>query len=126
MGTQRTSNKDIAEKLDTLISILTSQAAQVQTPAVNAEPDTVVKAGPLPMAHERKAPASETTTPEVDQKYMAHMTAKVQGLYDTDGQARVIYLRRNLNGEVKIAYCLKDRWLNLRDNGLIGAAKVIG
>ena len=106
MGAQRTSNKDIAEKLDTLISILTAQAQeQVQTPAVVTGPEPV------------KAP---------EPAYMERMESKVQDAVNKDGQARVIYLRRNLKGETKIAYCLKDRWPTLRDNGKLGAVKVIG
>jgi hypothetical protein len=114
MGAQRTSNKDIAEKLDTLISILTAQA-QAQTPAVVTEPEPV-----------KEAPKAESNGHSVPATYMARMESKVQDAVNQDGEARVIYLRRNLKGETKIAYCLKARWPNLRDNGLIGAVKVIG
>lgn len=117
MGAQRTSNKDIAEKLDTLISILTAQA-QAQTPAVVTEPEPVKEA---PKAQYN----GEPVTPPPP-KYMARMESKVQDAVNNDGQARVIYLRKNLNGETKIAYCLKSRWPTLRDNGLLGAVKVIG
>jgi len=128
MGTQRTSNKDLADKLDTLISILTAQAQAPAKPVpVETESDSIVKAGPLPMSQERKPKPAPVSVGDasVDAKYMTHMENKVSKLVASDGQERVIYLRRNLHGETKIAYCLKERWNNLRDNGLIGAVKVV-
>ena len=115
MGTQRTSMKDVLEAInaqnDTLTALVSAIAGNA--PAQAQEPTPVT---------ETAAPVSEL--PQVDSKYMAHMDAKVAKLTATDGQARVMYLRRNGHGEVKIAYCLKDRWANLKDNGKLGAVKV--
>ena len=106
MGTQRTSNKDIADKLDTLISILTANAqAQVAAPVVETPKAT---------------PTNDINIPE---GYMNHMANKLSKLVALDGQKRVLYARRNQAGEVKLAYCLKSRWATLKDGGLIGAVQ---
>lgn len=107
MGTQRTSNKDIAEKLDTLIAIMTAQA-QAQAPAPTVE----------------TTPTPEPSDNRVEKRYMDHMDKKVAGLTADDGLERVLYLRRNLAGETKLAYCLRSRWDTLKDRGLIGAVKI--
>lgn len=118
MGTQRTSNKDIAEKLDTLIGLLVAQAQdaapQVQEPAPVITP---VITAPTPTK-------AEPETPRIEKKYMAHMEAKVAGLVAADGQPRVLYARRNGHGEHKLAYCLHSRWANLKDNGFLGALRM--
>ena len=115
MGTTRTSNKDILSAIES------------QTAAISALVATL--AGNTPAAQE-PAPAVETAPsqpelPKVDSNYLAHMTGKVESLVANDGQERVLYIRRNGHGEVKLAYCLKSRWATLRDNGKIGAIKVI-
>jgi hypothetical protein len=118
MGTSRTSNKDIFEAIEAqthaisgLVAALSGQAAvtpaaQVITPAPEAQ-------------------APEVNGIDVDKKYMGHMDKKVAKLTASDGQPRVLYLRRNLHNEVKLAYALKVRWDDgIKDNGMIGAVKV--
>jgi hypothetical protein len=118
MGTQRTSNKDIADKLDTLISILTAQA---QAPVVETEPAVT----PLGRVEPKQADTPAVKGhPEVPRPYWARMDSKITALTAADGQERVAYLRHNLKGETKIAYCLRARWDTLKDNGLIGAVKI--
>ena len=121
MGAQRTSMKDVLAAieaqnatLNALVSAIAGQA-QAPTPTVVTEPAPVVKAEPAQEADNYKVPAA----------YMERMESKVEDAVATDGLPRVIYLRRNLKGETKIAYCLKSRWPTLRDNGLLGAVKVI-
>lgn len=114
MGTQRTSNKDIADKLDTLITILTANA-QAQAPVIEpvAVSEPVVAQAP-----------TEAGMPKIEAKYEAHMSKKVAALTAKDGEPRVLYVRKNLHGETKLAYCLHSRWKSLKDNGLIGAIKM--
>jgi len=107
MGAQRTSNKDIADKLDTLIGLLTAQAqARVTSePAVVTEPDaTPVIAGEI----------------NIPQGYKVRMSQKAQEHANVHKEGVMLYARRNLQGQVKLAYCLASRWETLRDNGLIG------
>ena len=122
MGTQRTSMKDVlaaieaqSNTLATLVTVLTAQAQpQVQAPAPVVKP--TVQAAPK---------AEPSSGYDVPASYMKRMDAKVSGLTALDGKARVLYLRRNLNGETKLAFALKDRWdAGIKDNGLIGAVKV--
>ena len=91
MGTARTSNKDIADKLDTLIGILTTQAMESTTP-VQTEP--TIKDG----------------TVKVDPDYMAHMTAKAADHATNKGEEVVLYARHNKAGETKLAYALRSRY----------------
>ena len=128
MGTQRASNKDILEAIQGLTQAITaSMVAPAPTPDI-----PVLEAQPniLPMAHERKAPApvikpvqSGESSVQVPEQYLNHMGTKVQALVTGDGQDRILYTRKNLRGEVKLAYCLASKWTGLRDKGLIGAVK---
>ena len=122
MGTQRTSMKDVLAAIEaqsatlaTLVTVLTAQAqTQVTQPVVR----------PTVQAPVNK-PAEPSSGYDIPASYMKRMDAKVSGLTALDGKARVLYLRRNLNGETKLAFALKDRWDDgIKDNGLIGAVKV--
>ena len=110
MGTARTSNKDILDAILGLTSAITQThvaapvAAPVVTPVVEADPE----------------PESASQV-EIPKGYRTHMLAKVQAKVNTDAADRIMYARRNLNGEVKLAYCLASRWTGLKDRGLIGA-----
>ena len=119
MGTQRTSMKDvklaIEAQTDAINALVGALAGQAQTPVAGTI-DTTPVTDPTP--------APVTDAPRFEAGYMAHMKAKVAELVKGDGQARVLYARRNLKGENKLAFCLKARWAGLRDNGKLGAIEV--
>lgn len=114
MGNVRTSNKDILAAIEAqtsaingLVGALTGTQVQAQAPAVETPA------------------ATESNGHEIPKGYMETMDKKVRKLVGDDGQSRVLYLRRNLKGEYKLAYALKSRWdEGIKDNGLIGAVKV--
>lgn len=120
MGTQRTSMKDvklaIEAQTDAINALVGALAGQAQAPVAAGIIDTTPVTDPTP------APVADT--PRFEAGYMAHMKAKVSELVKGDGQARVLYARRNLKGENKLAFCLKARWAGLRDNGKLGAIEV--
>lgn len=89
---KRISNKQIADKLDTLISILTAQAMESTTPISTA----VIPA--------------EQGEVKVDAAYMAHMTAKAADHATLKGEEVVLYGRKNKAGETKLAYALRTRY----------------
>ena len=113
MGTTRTSNKDIlsaiesqTQAINALVNALTEHAP-AHTPAGQI-------VDPEPVA----APKSDTV--RIPEGYKNHMMAKVQAKADEVNGDYIMYARRNLAGEVKLAYCTAERWTNLKDNGLIG------
>lgn len=110
MGTQRTSNKDILDAINGLGDSIANAIANAMTQNASAPAQP-------------EAASSEPTeqSVKVPQSYRDHVMAKVQDKCDSDGEDRVLYARRNLNGETKLAYCLASRWTTLKDNGLIGA-----
>ncbi len=92
MGASRTSNKDICDKLDTLIGIMTKQAmpAEVTTPVTEGdEPESNIA---------------------VDEAYLAHMTAKAADHATAKGEEVVLYARKNKQGTTKLAYALRERY----------------
>jgi hypothetical protein len=117
MGTQRTSQKDVLNAINDLTSVITQLVSNVAqapvTPPVMAAP---VEAAPV---------STGESTVQIAPGYLQRMTAKVEGLTKVDGETRVLYTRRNLAGETKLAYCLGSRWSTLKDKGLIGAIKII-
>jgi hypothetical protein len=90
MGASRTSNKDIADKLDTLIGILTAQAEQTQPVAAS--------------------PTTEGGTVQVDEAYLECMTPKAAAHATDKGEETVLYARVNKAGETKLAYALRSRY----------------
>jgi hypothetical protein len=112
--TNRTSNKAIADKLDTLIELLIQ--AQVR-PVINAEtvtPKPVVVEAPVEMVVEKP------TEIEIPESYRTYVSAKAQAHANAKGGAVIMYARRNLANQVKLAYCMADRFPTLKDRGLIG------
>ena len=117
MGASRTSNKDIADRLDTLIGIMTAQAMPVDgaTLARTVVPESVV------------TPVTEGDEPEssiaVDEAYLAHMTAKAADHATAKGEEVVLYARKNKQGTTKLAYALRERYDNViwRQPSHIGA-----
>jgi len=96
---ERTSNKQIADKLDTLIGLMVAQA----------ERDT--EAAPLPvLTNEVTEPVAAPTSIKVDAAYKAHQEGKSQEHADTKGVEVVLYARKNKLGETKLAYALRSRY----------------
>ena len=117
MGTQRTSNKDILAAIEAqtnAISGLVQALTQTQTQA------PAVEAAPVP----EREPQSPSNV-QVDAGYKAHVMAKAQALSNKDNEDRILYVRKNMRGETKLAYVLASKWSSLRDNGLIGAIEHI-
>ncbi len=111
MGTARTSNKDIADKLDTLIDILTAQAMPVaETPAPS---------DPGPIRDEGGEAKSDIA---VDEAYLAHMTAKAADHATAKGDEVVLYARKNKRAETKLAYALRERY----DDVIVGQPSHLG
>ena len=103
MGTQRASNKDILDAINALTQAITSTYVK-PAPVVEQAPDTDV---------------------QVPESYLNLMSGKVEAACKADGLDRILYARRNLHGETKLAYCMASRWTGLKDRGLIGAIKHI-
>lgn len=94
MGASRTTNKDLAEKLDTLIDVLTAQAMP-QAPVIVAD----------------AAPSTDgVEVVELDKAYLAHVTAKVTAHQKEKGGEFVLYTRKNKAGEMKLAYAARERY----------------
>lgn len=98
MGASRTSNKDICDKLDTLIGIMTAQAMPAADPVL-PEVTTPVTEGDEP-----------ESTVKVDEAYLAHMTAKAADHATAKGEEVVLYARKNKQGTTKLAYALRERY----------------
>jgi hypothetical protein len=101
MGDSRTSNKDILNAveaqtaaIDKLVNVLTATAVAAPQPKAESVPTSEPKA----------------TSVDVDAAYMAHMTAKAADHATAKGSEVVLYARRNRQGQVKLAYALKERY----------------
>ena len=105
MGDKRTSMKDVAAKLDTLIDLMTSQASQAEIAAPSEAPDSPTTEGQL-----ASQVSDSDGTVKVDEKYLAHMTPKAAEHATTKGEEVVLYARRNGRGETKLAYALRSRY----------------
>lgn len=116
MGSQRTSNKDILAAIEAQTAAIGNLASAIAGQAqVQAEPPVltdVVTPEPEPVTND---------TVKVPTQYRTHVMGKVQAKCNADGEDRILYARRNLSNEVKLAYCLASRWTTLKDRGLIGA-----
>lgn len=100
----RTTNTQIAAKLDQLIDILTAQAmprneVPVLQPEVPAKQDSI----------------------QIDAKYKGVMEGKAQDYANKYGQSAVLYARLNTKGETKLAFATAEKYKNLRDRGHLGA-----
>lgn len=94
---ERTSNKQLADKLDTLIDLMTQQA-------MAAVPNIPV------LTDEVSGAETETTSIKVDAAYQTHQNGKAQSHADTKGVEVVLYARKNKAGETKLAYALRNRY----------------
>lgn len=98
MGASRTSNKDICDKLDTLIDIMTKQAMPAADPVVST-----------PVIEDDNGLEAESSV-AVDEAYLAHMTAKAADHATAKGSEVVLYARKNKQGTTKLAYALRERY----------------
>lgn len=95
---ERTSNKQIADKLDTLIGLMVAQA------------ERETEAAPLPVLNDAVTEPEAPTTIKVDAAYQTHQNGKAQIHADTKGVEVVLYARKNKAGETKLAYALRSRY----------------
>lgn len=72
-----------------------------------------------------ETPKADNGSVEIDKGYKAHVLKKVQVKADQDKMAYILYARRNQKGETKLAYAKKDKFLSLKDRGLIGAVQEV-
>jgi len=94
MGAKRTTMKDLSNKLDTLIDVLTAQA-------IPSEPVIVADAAPS---------TDGVEVVEIDKAYLAHVTKKVTAFAKEKGGEYVLYTRKNKAGEMKLAYAARERY----------------
>ena len=111
----RTSNKMIADKLDKLIDILTANAM----PSTSDEMPTRTQLETQP----DDAPTEQTLN--IDPQYVEHMETKVLAYALDKGEDAILYARKNVRGETKLAYCLASKWAGLKDKRILGAIKHI-
>ncbi len=108
MASTRVSNKQVLEAIQQLTAVIAgNMTPQNQAPVVDTTPET-----------------SESNI-QVDKGYLAHMTTKVAEYAADKGEDAILYARKNLRGETKLAYCTASKWTGLKDRGLIGAIKHI-
>ena len=117
MGTQRTSQKDVLNAINSLTDVITQLVANGANTPVSAPAAAIVTSAPAPVNDGEQ-------TIDVDPAYVTRMEAKVADKCK-DGSDRILYARHNLRGETKLAYCLASNWTGLKDRGLIGAIKHI-
>ena len=107
MSNSRVSNKQI---LDAILGL--TEAIKAQVPA---------QAPATPVVATEKQPTAESTTEiEVGADYLANRKVAAQEHATAKGCEVVLYARRNLKGETKLAYALASRYDTLKDRGLIG------
>jgi len=114
MGTQRASNKDILDAINSLTQAITSMV--VAPKQVEAD---------VPVLTERAAPRESNGAIDIDKPYLAHMQAKVAQVAKDKGENYVLYARKNGLGETKLAYTPASKWSALKDRGLIGPVAMI-
>jgi hypothetical protein len=103
MGTQRTSNKDVLDAIQ-------SQTASIDALVTALTAGALAPAAASPSSTEQDAPVTEETTVEVDGAYLSHMTEKAKAHAKDKGETVVLYARRNGRGETKLAYALQERY----------------
>ena len=104
----RVSNKQVLDAIEAMPAAIA--AALAGTPAQSA---------PI------KAETTEQDAPTVDKAYLSHVSAKLQKRANGDGKDYVLYARKNVAGETKLAYCVADKFAGLTDRRIIGAVSTI-
>jgi hypothetical protein len=102
----RVSNKQI---LDAILGL--TQAITATHVAAPAAPAAVPVAPAAPV---------DTSGIKVGADYMANRKVAAQAHANTTGGEVVLYARRNLRGETKLAFAVAGRFATLKDRGLIG------
>ena len=130
MGTQRTSTKDIMQaieaqtaSLEALIQVLSGTQAHV---APEPPRHVIVDNIPVLQPEVEVAPLVKVTAPsnvKVDAAYDKRVSFKAQGHANKIGVAVTKYARKNRAGETKLAYCVADRYVDVKakDRGVIGS-----
>lgn len=104
MSNSRVSNKQILDAILGLTEAIKGQ--QVAAPA------PVVDAPEVP---------SEPAQIKVSKEYLGNRKVAAQAHANKVGGTVVLYARRNLRGETKLAFAQESRFTTLKDKGLIGA-----
>ena len=102
--TKRVSNEQI---LQAILGLTEAIKAQVAAPA--------------PVVETPEVSQESTQIPKVDEDYLANRKVAAQAHANKVGGTVVLYARRNLRGETKLAFAQEGRFTTLRDKGLIGA-----
>ena len=108
----RVSNKQILDALNDLPSQIAAALATVSVQAA-------------PVAQSTTVAAPTTDTIKVDAAYKQHMLEKIQPFADKHGEDVVLYARRNVRGETKLAYAVKSKFTVLKDRGFLGAIAIV-
>lgn len=115
MGTSRTSNKDVMAAIERLTAAITGIVVQ-QAPAPQASAPTVAVVNGQNNGHKQV---------KVSEEYLGLIRSKAQAKATETGDEYVLYARRNLANQTKLAFCKTARFPLLRDNGMIGRLDVI-
>ena len=113
MGTSRTSNKDI---LDAILGLTAAITQNHSAPAIITEPREGINVPAL----EQDVPAPDTDEIKVSEEYLANRKVAAQAHANKVSGTVVLYARRNLKGEIKLAFAQQGRFDTLKDNGLLG------
>lgn len=105
MSNSRVSNKQI---LDAILGL---------TEAIKGQ--NVAPATPAPAVEVQKVP-SESANISVDKSYLANREEAAQAHANKVGGTVVLYARRNLRGDTKLAFAQESRFTTLKDRGLVG------
>ena len=111
MSNSRVSNKQILDAILGLTEAIKAThvaPAPVAAPVITAEPQAV--------------PANQTL--KVSKDYLGNRKVAAQAHANKTGGTVVLYARRNLRGETKLAFAQEDRYSTLKDRGLIGPVEV--
>lgn len=98
----RVSNKQILDAILGLTEAIKGQ--NVQPTAVVAEPTVPSEPSPI----------------KVTKEYLANRKVAAQAHANKVGGTVVLYARKNLRGETKLAFAQEGRFATLKDKGLIG------
>jgi hypothetical protein len=109
MSNSRISNKQILDAILGLTEAIKSTHVAPAPVAAPVEQPTAVSGTPM------------TDTPiKVTKEYLGNRKDAAQAHANKTGGTVVLYARRNLRGETKLAFAQEGRYTTLKDRGLIG------
>ena len=114
MGASRTSNKDILDAINAQTDAITKLASAIAG-GIASPASAPVAAEPTPVVTEAAPVSSEPASVQVNRGYMTRMSEKAQAHADKHGETVQLYARRNLSGEVKLAFALDSSFAAKRD-----------